>query len=60
MVYQNTATENGETITIVAAFNAGGKIVKTLIIFKGQLATKSSMVGQIKYTCRYDSNDSNV
>jgi len=34
--YQSTATERGQTTTAVAAFNAMGIYVTTLIIFKGK------------------------
>ena len=34
--YQATSTERGETTTIVAAFNAVGKYVKTLVILHGK------------------------
>jgi len=34
--YQSTSTERGETTTIVAAFNAVGKYVKTLVILHGK------------------------
>jgi len=38
--YQSTATERGETVTAVAAFNALGKYIPTMLILRKRMKTE--------------------